>query len=137
MKQFVKHKLSDQPSFFCKVCGQPVSLDAAGSRHRNHCPHCLSSLHLDNLPGDRSAGCGGIMEPIGIWVRKDGEWAIIHRCQTCGRLSSNRSAGDDNPLKLLELAVRPLAQPPFPLELLARMIYSDADRRMDKEKENN
>lgn len=77
------------------------------------------------------------MEPIGIWVRKDGEWAIIHRCQTCGRLSSNRSAGDDNPLKLLELAVRPLAQPPFPLELLARMIHSDADKRKDMEEENN
>ena len=31
---------------------------------------------------------------------------------------------DDNPVKLLSLAARPLAQPPFPLELLQRMADS-------------
>ena len=30
------------------------------------------------------------MEPIAVWVRKNGEWAIIHRCKVCGALSSNR-----------------------------------------------
>ncbi|WP_242601061.1 hypothetical protein [Thermanaerovibrio acidaminovorans] len=34
----------------------------------------------------------------------------------CGKLSSNRIAADDNPLKLMSLAMRPLGQPPFPLE---------------------
>ena len=29
-------------------------------------------------------------------------------------------AGDDNPLALMQPAVRPLAQPPFPLEWLGR-----------------
>ena len=24
------------------------------------------------------------MEPIGVWVRKNGEWALIHRCKRCG-----------------------------------------------------
>lgn len=38
-------------------------------------PNCLSSLHLDIEPGDREADCGGIMEPVGVWVRKNGEWA--------------------------------------------------------------
>jgi hypothetical protein len=33
----------------------------------------------------------------------------------------NRIAGDDNPLMLMRLAVRPLAQPPFPLEWLGRI----------------
>ena len=61
------------------------------------------------------------MEPIAITVRKDGEWILIHRCQGCGTLSSNRIAGDDNPLMLMRIAVRPLAQPPFPLEWLARV----------------
>lgn len=56
------------------------------------------------------------MEPISVWVRKNGEWAIIHRCRVCGKLSSNRIAADDNPLKLMSLAMRPLGQPPFPLE---------------------
>jgi hypothetical protein len=52
-------------------------------------------------------------------VRGQGEWVLIHRCTGCGGLDSNRSAGDDNPLLLVRLAVRPLAQPPFPLDRLA------------------
>ncbi len=80
----------------------------AGSDHRNHCPNCLSSLHVDIEPGDRAADCGGIMEPVAVWVRKGGEWAIIHRCKRCGALSSNRVAADDNPMKLMSIAMRPL-----------------------------
>ncbi|MBS4910316.1 MAG: RNHCP domain-containing protein [Subdoligranulum variabile] len=64
----------------------------AGTQHRNHCPNCLTSLHLDNEPGDRAADCGGQMEPVAVWVRKGGEWAIIHRCRLCGKLTSNRIA---------------------------------------------
>jgi hypothetical protein len=63
--------------------------------------------------------CGSAMEPIAISVRGRGEWVIIHRCTGCGALKSNRAAGDDSPLLLLRLAVRPLAMPPFPLDLLA------------------
>lgn len=101
-KQFEKgyyktHGCSD--SFTCKVCGRLVVPTGAGSNHRNHCPNCLSSLHLDIEPGDREADCGGIMEPVGVWVRKNGEWALIHRCRRCGHLSSNRVAADDNPMK--------------------------------------
>jgi len=58
------------------------------------------------------------MEPIAITVRGDGEWVLIHRCHGCGVLHSNRIAGDDNPLLLVRLAVRPIAQPPFPLDRL-------------------
>ncbi|MBD5113931.1 MAG: RNHCP domain-containing protein [Ruminococcaceae bacterium] len=108
--------------FICANCGKPISCEGAGSRHRNHCPHCLSSLHLDNIPGDRAADCGGIMDPIGVWVRRDGEWAVIHRCRSCGHLSSNRIAADDNPVKLLSIALKPLALPPFPLESVEDMI---------------
>jgi len=56
------------------------------------------------------------MEPVAVMVRRDGEWALIHRCAECGKLTLNRVAGDDNAMALLSLAVRPLAQPPFPLE---------------------
>ena len=38
-------------TFTCKVCGRPVSPDTAGSAHRNHCPNCLTSLHVDEEPG--------------------------------------------------------------------------------------
>lgn len=108
-------------AFTCKVCGRLVVPGGAGSVHRNHCPNCLSSQHLDNEPGDRAAECGGVMEPIAVWVRKNGEWAVIHRCRICGALSSNRIAADDNPMKLMSLAMKPVALPPFPLERLEEM----------------
>ncbi len=92
--------------------------DAAGTAHRNHCPWCLWSRHVDDIPGDRSSECRGAMEPITVWARPGGDWAIIHRCRGCGELHSNRVAGDDNELALVSLAVRAISQPPFPLERL-------------------
>ena len=72
---------------------------APGTEHRNHCPNCLWSLHVDDdVPGDRAADCGGSMEPIGVSVRDDGEWALVHRCTACSTVHVNRIAGDDNPL---------------------------------------
>ena len=38
--------------FVCKNCGREVVPMGAGSDHRNHCPYCLHSVHLDNEPGD-------------------------------------------------------------------------------------
>ncbi len=108
-------------SFVCKACGELVVPEGAGSRHRNHCPKCLSSVHVDIRPGDRASLCGGIMDPVSVWVRKDGEWAVIHRCRLCGGLSSNRVAADDNPMLLLSIAVKPLSSPPFPLNNLASL----------------
>ncbi len=116
---YKSHACND--SFTCKVCGRLVVSAGAGSSHRNHCPNCLSSLHLDMEPGDRSADCGGIMEPIAVWVRKNGEWALIHRCSICGWLSSNRIAADDNPMKLMSIAMKPISFPPFPLERMEEM----------------
>ena len=49
------------------------------------------------------------MDPIAVWVRKGGEWAIVHRCRICGKLSSNRIAADDNPMQLMAIAMRPYA----------------------------
>jgi ribosome biogenesis GTPase / thiamine phosphate phosphatase len=113
--------------FTCARCSRPVPLEAAGSGHRNHCPYCLHSVHLDDAPGDRAACCGGLMEPVTVWVRRSGEWALVHRCRTCGRLSSNRIAGDDNEALLLSLAVKPLSAPPFPLDGLAGLMAGECD----------
>jgi hypothetical protein len=55
------------------------------------------------------------MEPIAVWVRPDGEWALVHRCGSCHQLKANRVAGDDDATALLALAAWPLANPPFPL----------------------
>ncbi len=108
-------------SFRCVHCKAEVGVEAYGTHHRNHCPLCLWSRHVDEKPGDRSAACSSGMEPIAISVRGKGEWVIIHRCTGCGVLSANRSAGDDSPLLLMRIAVRPLAMPPFPLETLGEL----------------
>ena len=120
-KTYDKHYYRTHPcdeTFTCRSCGWLVTPQGAGSQHRNHCPNCLCSVHLDIEPGDREADCGGLMEPIAVWVRKGGEWAILHRCRVCGWISSNRLAADDNPVKLMSMALRPLTSPPFPLEQL-------------------
>lgn len=108
-------------SFRCVNCRLDVPTDAPGTQHRNHCPACLWSRHVDDRPGDRAMleECGSGMEPIAISVRGRGEWVIVHRCAGCGELDANRSAGDDSPLLLLRLAVKPLALSPFPLDRLA------------------
>ena len=59
------------------------------------------------------------MEPIAVAPRRDGEWALVHRCGRCGLIRVNRIGGDDNPFLLLSMALRPLANPPFPLDGLA------------------
>lgn len=72
-KLYDKHYYKTHPcdeAFTCKRCGRLVVPEGAGSDHRNHCPYCLCSVHLDNAPGDREADCGALMEPIGVWVRK-------------------------------------------------------------------
>lgn len=48
---YKKHACLDP--FTCKVCGREILPEGAGSDHRNHCPYCLSSVHVDNEPGDR------------------------------------------------------------------------------------
>lgn len=83
---------------------------------------------MDTAIGDRRSPCRGLMEPIAIWVRRGGEWAIVHRCTECGAVRTNRIAGDDNELLLASIAVRPLAQPPFPLDE-ERLAESFAVRR--------
>lgn len=118
-----------EDAFICSVCGQTVLAAGAGSAHRNHCPHCLSSVHLDDEPGDRAADCGGRMDPVAVWVRRNGEWAIIHRCRRCGVLHSNRMAADDDPLKLMSMALQPLAWPPFPLEYLQALVEAPEHER--------
>lgn len=103
-------------AFTCVRCRADVPAQAYGTKHRNHCPSCLWSRHVDEEPGDRSNACRSAMAPIAVEVRQDGEWAIVHRCAGCGVLRTNRIAGDDHPLALLGLALRPIARPAFPLD---------------------
>jgi hypothetical protein len=77
-----------------------------GGRHRNHCPLCLHSRHVDReTPGDRASSCGGTMAPIGAFVRPKGEHVLVHRCLACGVERHNRIAADDNFELVLDLRV--------------------------------
>ncbi|MFE4659353.1 RNHCP domain-containing protein [Streptomyces hydrogenans] len=103
-------------TFACAWCGLTVSAYAADGAPRNHCPSCLHSRHvLDHVEGGPSE-CEGRMSPIAIAVLRTGDWRVIHRCVRCDELTSNPVCTDDNQLILMRMAVRPLAQPPFPLE---------------------
>jgi hypothetical protein len=100
------HRAND---FRCVGCRLDVSVDAPGTAHRNHCPQCLASLHVDRrIPGDRASECRGRMEALAVFTRPAGEWMIVHQCLSCTELSSNRIAGDDNAIALMRLALRPL-----------------------------
>nr|WP_281202156.1 RNHCP domain-containing protein [Nocardia jejuensis] len=96
--------------FRCVGCRLDVPIHAPGTAHRNHCPNCLVSLHVDRkIPGDRAATCRSRMEAVSISARADGEWMVVHQCTACGELSVNRAAGDDNALALVRLAMRPIS----------------------------
>ncbi|MFF9219628.1 RNHCP domain-containing protein [Streptomyces viridosporus] len=110
-----RHVLGTE-TFACIRCGLTVSALAPDGRRRNHCPSCLYSSHvLDQVEGGASE-CGSRMSPISIAVLRTGDWMLIHRCVRCDELTSNPVCGDDNQLILMRMAVRPLAEPPFPLE---------------------
>ena len=87
-KRFVKN---DQ-GFICENCGFEVLPLLRSSR--NHCPHCLFSLHVDHNPGDRKNDCGGLMEPIGVAVGGEKAYVIVHKCTICGRIKKNKAVVD-------------------------------------------
>ncbi len=98
----------------CKNCHKDIFLDSEiGTKHRNHCPFCLFSNHLDVSLGDRKSNCFGLMKPIGLTFKqegfdkygekKQGELMIIHECNKCEKISINRIAGDDNPDSIMKI----------------------------------
>ena len=102
MKTFTKN----DEAFTCRHCGQAVPL--LGYTSRNHCPHCLYSLHVDNLPGDRANPCGGLMAPVGVLPHGKKGAVIVHRCEKCGVRGNNRAANDDDGALLIALSGRPV-----------------------------
>ncbi len=126
MSRHDKTKINYNETFICDNCGRTVSPCESGSEHRNHCPWCLCSRHMDLKPGDRRSGCRGLMEPISIWVRNDREWAVLHRCTQCGFIRPNRIAGDDNEVRLFTLAAKAMTMMPFPAEKTLNAIHMNS-----------
>ena len=102
MKQFTKN----DNSFECGHCGAEVA--PLGYTSRNHCPHCLYSLHVDVNPGDRANSCGGLMRPVGLDPHGKKGAVIIHQCAKCGERKPNRVAEDDDGALLIALSARGL-----------------------------
>ena len=74
--------------FNCLHCGHRVP--PATSTCRDHCPLCLWSIHVDNNPGDRNAGCGAPLQPISYSSNKKKGFMIHYRCSKCGICKVNR-----------------------------------------------
>jgi hypothetical protein len=93
-------------AFRCQHCDRDVPPGI--SRVRDHCPWCLRSLHVDVVPGDRAAGCGGVMDPFALELGGRAEAVIRYRCRLCGYEHRNRAALDvqpaDDPESLRRLA---------------------------------
>jgi hypothetical protein len=85
--------------FSCLVCGAVVR----GDGYTNHCPRCLWSRHVDVAPGDRAAGCGGLMRPVAIEARAH-DVVLTHACESCGHRRRNRTAPADDEAALLRVA---------------------------------
>jgi hypothetical protein len=93
----------NQP-FRCGKCRRFVGQTVSGGKHRNHCPFCLTSRHVDlRRPGDRESPCRAFMPAIGVAFRADGEQMLVHRCNGCGIERQNRIAADDDPVAVMRL----------------------------------
>jgi hypothetical protein len=102
--------------FTCLHCKQFVSTHPllSGVNHRNHCPYCLYSRHLDLFEaGDRLSACKGRMRPAALALKRSnnkyggrGELMLVHLCEECGKVSLNRLAADDDADLVFEVYTR-------------------------------
>ncbi|MEA3344208.1 MAG: RNHCP domain-containing protein [Patescibacteria group bacterium] len=105
----------NEKGYRCCNCNKLILFSKdIGTKHRNHCAFCLRSQHLDDKKsGDRKSKCKGCMQPIGLTFKqegkdkynklKQGELMIIHKCISCGKISINRIASDDNSNAILKV----------------------------------
>lgn len=92
-----RQRRNETEDFRCRHCRTMIGPVPSGGRHRNHCPVCLHSRHVDaQAPGDRLSSCGATMAPIGHFTRPNGEYGLVHRCLACGIRRQNRIAADDD-----------------------------------------
>jgi ribosome biogenesis GTPase len=135
-----------EPRFECCRCSLEVTPnEAMGTRHRNHCNHCLWSKHVDTAPGDRASRCLGCMEPIGVTLKHEGtdkygreklgDVMLAHRCAQCGLVNINRIAADDPEDLILAVFGKSASLPQVALDGLAKQgISLLADRKTLEER---
>lgn len=96
-RKFVKNNCG----FICKVCS--VQVPPHPSSSRDHCNNCLYSTHVDVNPGDRENPCHGLLEPVGIDLKK-GEKCILYKCKECRKRVVNTVAPDDSQDEIVKLS---------------------------------
>ncbi|PID53323.1 MAG: RNHCP domain-containing protein [Micrococcales bacterium] len=85
----------EDTGFRCVACGAPVHRLGSGT-YRDHCRHCLCSLHVDDTPGDRANDCRGILRPVAVDYAAAKGHIIVYRCESCGQAKRNKAAPDDD-----------------------------------------
>ena len=83
----------ENTGFICENCYEEI-LPVTNGCYRNHCPFCLYSVHLDNVPGDRKNTCKSLMKPVLLTYKSKKGWQIIHVCLECGIKKVCRIATD-------------------------------------------
>ena len=86
--------IKNDNGFICRHCGKEVS--PLGYTSRDHCPHCLYSIHIDNIPGDRANKCLGNLVPVSIESSSKKGYIITYKCDKCSEIKRNKSADDDD-----------------------------------------
>ena len=91
--QVRRNPIHRDEEFICIHCSKRA--ERGGAQVRDHCPHCLHGRHVDDVPGDRSASCGGVMVPVEFSVEGRAGVIISYRCQACGYRFRVRAHDDD------------------------------------------
>ena len=94
--------IKNDNAFVCANCGKQV--EKLKYTSRNHCPHCLHSLHVDIVPGDRANTCRGLLVPVAVENNAKKGYIIVHKCKSCGEIKRNKYADDDNFDEILNIA---------------------------------
>lgn len=68
-------------SFICVNCNKKV--EKLHYTSRDHCNHCLHSVHVDITPGDRLNECKGLLVPINVLQDSKKGKVILYRCNKC------------------------------------------------------
>ncbi len=92
--QEIRSPIARDEAFDCARCGAAVP--PHGRTARDHCPRCLWSLHVDRVPGDRAADCGGLLEPVAV-VRAGRRYQLVFRCVRCAVERRNQVLTDGEP----------------------------------------
>lgn len=85
--------------FKCFNCKKAIQ----GNGYTDHCPHCLWSLHVDIMPGDRASPCRGPMKPK-YAISERSNYLLVYKCQKCSAEKRVNAAPNDDVNIIFSLA---------------------------------